>query len=263
MILHIIRDNDRPCPRGRILYGQNASERTYQRLTEPFPSTPEDLVAANMVSAACFHLFDIPEAVFTQIDEIMALRRQQQIEPRPKYIWEPQAKSCSPETFENHKEVVKKVDVFSPNHAELALFFETPTDGSVSFDKVTIEQQARAFLPSTSSHPICILIRCAEHGCFLLCTTGGHPDGEWLPPYHPPGSDRVVDPTGAGNAFLGGMAVGLLKRRAFCVAAAYGSVAASFAVESVGLPDVAESDVLKRYAEYMGRALNLEVLEWS
>lgn len=76
-----------------------------------------------MVSAACFHFFDIPETVSTQIDEITELRRSQTLNVRPLYVWEPQAKSCSPQTFEHHKAVAEKVDIFSPNHAELASFF--------------------------------------------------------------------------------------------------------------------------------------------
>lgn len=243
------------------MYGETASERTYQRLTEPFPSTPKDLVAANMISAAGFHFFDVPTAVATQIDEIMVLRKEQQIEARPKYIWEPQAKSCSPETFEEHKEVVKKVDVFSPNHAELALFFNKPTDDTVSFDKATVEQQARAFLPPSSSHDICILIRCAEHGCYVLADERGRQDSIWLPAWHAPGSDKVVDPTGAGNAFLGGVGHALLQLKAFRTAAAYGSVAASFAVEDVGLPKVEFDDVTSRFCKYMRDHLGLECMD--
>ena len=55
-------------------------------------------------------------------------------------------------------------------------------------------------------------------------------------------NNMVVDPTGAGNAFLGGCAIGLLANglsmnmSCFERAAVYGSVAASFAVEQVGMP---------------------------
>jgi sugar/nucleoside kinase (ribokinase family) len=251
--LHIIRESDKPSPRGRILYGQSSSERTYQRLTPPLPSTIEDLTATNMISAACFHFFDVPETVDAQIDQITALRAQQGIHNRPLYVWEPQAKSCSPETFEHHKKVVEKVDIFSPNHAELASFFAQPSNGSAIFDKTTIEEQARTFMPASPSHPLCILIRCAEHGCFLHRAI---PNGEqdiWLPAYHLPGSDKVVDTTGAGNAFLGGAAMGYLQHHDFGLAAAYGSVAASFAVETVGLPPLIDCDVKARLREYMDR----------
>lgn len=46
----------------------------------------------------------------------------------------------------------------------------------------------------------------------------------------------VVDPTGAGNAFCGGFLVGWVQTADLCLAGLYGSVAASFLVEQVGLP---------------------------
>jgi sugar/nucleoside kinase (ribokinase family) len=261
--LHIIRESDKPSPRGRILYGHSSSERTYQRLTSPLPSTVEDLTTTNMISATCFHFFDVPETVKAQIDQIASLRTQQGLNSRPLYVWEPQAKSCSPGTFEHHKTVVEKVDIFSPNHAELASFFAQPSNGSVVFDKTTIERQARKFMPASPSHPLCILIRCAEHGCFLHCAVPNSEQNVWLPAYHLPGSDKVVDTTGAGNAFLGGAAVGYLQHHDFSLAAAYGSVAASFAVETVGLPEVSECDAEARLITYVNSVANLESMKSS
>ncbi|KAI0483156.1 Ribokinase-like protein [Xylariaceae sp. FL0804] len=62
----------------------------------------------------------------------------------------------------------------------------------------------------------------------------------WLPAYHGGGGpgkpDRVADPTGGGNAFLGGLAVALARGRGLEEAAAWASVAASFAIEQVGVP---------------------------
>lgn len=47
---------------------------------------------------------------------------------------------------------------------------------------------------------------------------------------------HVVDPTGGGNTFLGGLAVALARGRPVEEAALWGNVAASFAIEQVGLP---------------------------
>lgn len=47
--------------------------------------------------------------------------------------------------------------------------------------------------------------------------------------------------------------MGYLQHRDFAIAATYGSVAASFAVEKVGLPDVADCDVEARLDGYVGR----------
>lgn len=59
----------------------------------------------------------------------------------------------------------------------------------------------------------------------------------WLPAYwtseH---ADEVVDPTGGGNTFLGGLAVALARGKSMEEAACWGSVAASFAIQQVGMP---------------------------
>ena len=62
-----------------------------------------------------------------------------------------------------------------------------------------------------------------------------------MPAYHQ-SAERVIDPTGGGNGFLGGLAVGLVRAGATPVvenlekAAIWGSIAASFAIEQVGMP---------------------------
>ena len=60
----------------------------------------------------------------------------------------------------------------------------------------------------------------------------------WLPAYFQSGEkdEKVVDPTGGGNGFLGGLAVGLARGKMLEESACWGSVAASFVIEQVGLP---------------------------
>ncbi|KAK2612872.1 hypothetical protein QQS21_001152 [Conoideocrella luteorostrata] len=57
----------------------------------------------------------------------------------------------------------------------------------------------------------------------------------WVSAYHQD-SSKVTDPTGGGNAFLGGLSVGLARGEKLMDAVAWGSVAASFAIEQVGMP---------------------------
>lgn len=54
--------------------------------------------------------------------------------------------------------------------------------------------------------------------------------------FGPAQTRRVVDPTGGGNGFLGGLAVGLARGQEVVEACAWGSVAASFCIEQVGVP---------------------------
>ncbi|KAK4157245.1 Ribokinase-like protein [Chaetomidium leptoderma] len=63
----------------------------------------------------------------------------------------------------------------------------------------------------------------------------------WVPAYYGEGYEgdagkKVVDPTGGGNTFLGGMAVALARGESIEEACAWGHVAASFAIEQVGFP---------------------------
>ncbi|GAB0132668.1 hypothetical protein EsDP_00001097 [Epichloe bromicola] len=59
----------------------------------------------------------------------------------------------------------------------------------------------------------------------------------WIPAYHKD-KLKVVDPTGGGNAFLGGLSVALARGEKLEDAVAWGSVAASFAIEQVGMPNL-------------------------
>ncbi|KAK4140653.1 uncharacterized protein C8A04DRAFT_31830 [Dichotomopilus funicola] len=69
---------------------------------------------------------------------------------------------------------------------------------------------------------------------------------KWVPAYYGEGftateddvdsSTRVVDPTGGGNTFLGGLSVALARGKSIEEACAWGHVAASFAIEQVGFP---------------------------
>lgn len=60
----------------------------------------------------------------------------------------------------------------------------------------------------------------------------------WVPAHHEDGS-KVIDPTGGGNAFLGGLSVALARGEKLEDAVAWGSVAASFAIEQIGMPSLA------------------------
>jgi len=58
---------------------------------------------------------------------------------------------------------------------------------------------------------------------------------KWFPSFHQ-GEVSVVDPTGGGNTFLGGLAVALARGKTIEEACAWGNVAASFAIEQIGVP---------------------------
>ncbi|KAI4647202.1 uncharacterized protein J4E79_010353 [Alternaria viburni] len=84
----------------------------------------------------------------------------------------------------------------------------------------------------------------------------------WLPPYYEPSAVKVIDPTGGGNTYLGGFIAGWKASGDIHEASMYGNVAASFAIEQIGLPSCEVSDgeeiwngtrVMERLAEYRAR----------
>lgn len=61
----------------------------------------------------------------------------------------------------------------------------------------------------------------------------------WIPAYWTKENvHQVVDPTGGGNTFLGGLAVALARGKSMEEAVCWGSIAASFAIQQVGVPEL-------------------------
>lgn len=170
----------------------------------------------------------------------------------PIFVWEPVPDSCKPSELPNCKEALKYVDVISPNLLELeSLLGMKLTKDPGRTDTEELNGQCLELLqPHSSTKVRAIVVRMGELGARVITREG------WtsIDAYHRPSSantveegrptsrKRIVDPTGAGNAFLGGFCNGLLNDISvptltyFEKAAMYGSVAASFAVEQVGTP---------------------------
>lgn len=152
--------------------------------------------------------------------------------------------TCVPEEAENCLRALPFVDVVSPNHGELGGFFGEDDHGRESVDVRLVERLCDQWLQhgiGPAGKGACV-VRCGKDGC-LIKRTGLH---KWLPAYHQ-SADKVVDPTGGGNAFLGGFAVGLVRGGArpgmenLEEAGMWGAVSASLAIEQVGMPVLAYS----------------------
>jgi sugar/nucleoside kinase (ribokinase family) len=105
--------------------------------------------------------------------------------------------------------------------------------------------------------PRFVVVKKGEHGCILV-----HRDGIAALPAYP--TETVIDPTGAGDSFAGGM-MGSLAATGVTTKAdlgsfehvrkalVYGTVTASFTVESFSLDrlvKLSRADLDKRFAEY-------------
>lgn len=151
-------------------------------------------------------------------------------------MWEPLPGQCTGDQLSAHKFACGLVDVFSPNHLELLRMFDRP---AAPFDAKVIEACAEALLDASTeqSTPLrgvrtrSIVVRAGEYGC--LVTSAGRKT--WLPPYFKD-ANRVIDATGGGNTFLGAFTIALQRTNDFVEAAIQGTVAASFAIQQIGLP---------------------------
>jgi sugar/nucleoside kinase (ribokinase family) len=132
-------------------------------------------------------------------------------------------------------EMMRRVDIVLMNDGEVRQL--TRTAHLVAAAERTLEMGAK-----------CTVVKKGEHGA-LICL----PDGcRFLPPYP---TTRILDTTGAGDSFAGGM-IGYLARTGdlshdnIVRAAAVGSVCASLAVEALGVSALAAAtldDVQERY----------------
>lgn len=223
-------------PRNQLTYHDDSmGAKTFRYTTPPTSLTPSDLKGTTMLSARAFHFHVSPDLLQSQVTELLPLRLAEKLE-RPLILWEPTRPSCTKELLQSCTEAAGLVDLFSPNHDELAAFHGVPLP---EFSRQTIEQLAQYFVDAGIGHDGAgiIAVRAAEHGC-LVQARGIGP--LWLPAFYEPEgvaiNSKVIDTTGAGNAFLGGFAIGLLETGSPILAAHYGTVASSFMVEQVGLP---------------------------
>lgn len=154
---------------------------------------------------------------------------------RPLFIWEPVPDLCIPDELDNCLKALSFIDLVSPNNSELGGFFGANTDLPDHVHYRRIEELCQEWLKGGIGQEGKggIVIRAGKDGCFVA-RRGFR---RWLPAYHQSAAS-VVDPTGGGNGFLGGLAMGLVKYgiSELDEAAIWGSVAASFAIEQIGVP---------------------------
>uniref|UniRef100_A0A060T3R4 ARAD1A18172p n=1 Tax=Blastobotrys adeninivorans TaxID=409370 RepID=A0A060T3R4_BLAAD len=212
-------DKSRLTTRGWNMYGDNEN-RKFDYLTPKLRIEAEDITSDAFLSrslsvhAICSptRLIDIANGVDKTI------------------IWEPVPTECNAENWDPCKQALKRVEVFSPNAAEAAAFFGRPEPSS----KEAIVSLATEFLSHMNQPHAVVAIRCGAMGSYIQSAAYSH----WFPAYHTD-SSKVKDPTGGGNCYLGGFAAGyILSGRRLDVAGIYASVAASTAIEQIGLPEL-------------------------
>lgn len=189
------------------------------------------------------------------------------LKERPIFVWEPVPDMCTPEEQQKFLEACHDVDVVSPNDLELGLMFEQPSwNEESSFGKDVVKKiLASGIGPRGEGH---LVIRAGKDGSYSFSRSRRI----WLPAYHQPTASKispVIDPTGAGNSYLGALAQGMVsegreaakvidsvlgeseswqsaiasqeKRGSIEIALILATVAASFVVEQIGVPQLSTS----------------------
>ncbi|KAF2122296.1 Ribokinase-like protein [Lophiotrema nucula] len=233
---------DRLTTRGWNGYGEN-EHRAFRYTTPKLRLDHDALANTELLWSKSFHLICSPTRCMDLVANILAMRglssmMENRANSRPIFIWEPVPDLCTAEELTNCFRALKIVDVVSPNHSELSAFFGQRAHGD-GVDHRAIEDLCNQWLESGIGNDGQggIVVRAGRAGCLVA-----HPGfRKWIPAYHQSAS-KVVDPTGGGNGFLGGLAVGLVRsgttmgRLDLNEAAIWGSIAASFAIEQVGMP---------------------------
>ncbi|KAF3181140.1 hypothetical protein TWF106_008914 [Orbilia oligospora] len=225
---------ERKTTRGWNSYGP-ADFRSFKYLTPKLRLAPDDFANTPLINSLSFHLICSPNRCRDIINTLSSLRS---FRKEPVLIWEPVPNLCTPEELPACLEVLKLVSVVSPNAAELGGFYGLSE--SEAEKKVSIETNAEKWYVSgiglRRNGPI--IVRAGKGGCYIRYSEGG----KWLPAYFDEEhNSRVVDPTGGGNCFIGGLAIGLVRTGDIILAAAYATVAASFAIEQIGMPVLSQT----------------------
>lgn len=169
--------------------------------------------------------YDGAEAVYV-LRDAQNLWRWRARHPHAMMLWEPDQPYMVAENKAEYRETLPMVEIVSPNLVEARALYGID-------DPVTLVRQMLADGAKVAA------LRMGEDG-----SLGGTGDTVWHCPAVP--VPKVVDVTGAGNTFCGGLMVGWMRTRDIGQALAYGAVSGSFAIEQVGVLDATLVDSAER-----------------
>ncbi|CUS15697.1 unnamed protein product [Tuber aestivum] len=293
--LIIREDLNRRTTRGWNKYGPG-DYRAFKYLTPKKRIEVNDLVEVGLFTAKTAHLICAPARADNICSSLYNALQDRPSHPMPLVVWEPVPDSCDPahraqmhatplsflifgwwvgsaNNGDSRYKVLKMVHIISPNHDELAGYYDTEDSLDKSNPdtiKSLAEKIAAAGIGQQGNGAI--VVRAGKLGCLVACRKHAP---IWLPAYYPPtetggNNPRVIDPTGGGNAFIGGMSISIARNGSakFVLAAAMGMVAASFAIEQFGMPELEVVDgeerwngvsVRERMEEYRRRVENMGI----
>ncbi|CRG89714.1 putative protein C16C9,01c [Talaromyces islandicus] len=190
----IREDKSRLTTRAWNGYGAN-EKRDFKYLTPKLRLEPSMLSQAQLFSKT-FHM----EAHGTPVQSVT----------KPIFIWEPVPDRCTPEDQGKFLAACRMVNMVSPNELELGMMFGRPgwneTDPE---DRRLVQNILQSGIGFDNQGTL--VIRAGKDGSYAYSLGR---KGIWLPAYHETRADqtsKVIDPTGAGNSFLGALAQGMIS----------------------------------------------------
>jgi len=216
----------------------------------------ETMLDEAQLESKVFHMICTPERCINLVKGICHKRKHKnmafesdqgrgQSTNRPIFVWEPMEGSCQGENLDSFLEAMKYIDVFSPNAEEFAKLLGRNTD---TLSPQELEANCNHLLyAGFEDEPCAVVVRLGTRGAYVAQRLRH----SHFPAYYQPlgtttitlpSENRIVDVTGGGNTFLGAFCVGLVdlardsQLTEFESAAMLGNVAASFAIEQVGMP---------------------------
>ena len=205
----------------------------FQRLGQPFPAAlagyatstegqedhtqfsplgvRPDEVAAHYLEGRAFHLAPYDFSVHAALPGLLRRR------PARLVTCDPSIRYMQPKYAREVEDIIRQLDAFLPSEMETRAFFECQLDD--------LWQAAEAFGALGAR---CVVLKLGARGQFVY---DAHTRRRWHVPAYP---SRVVDVTGAGDAYCGGFLVGLAETGDPLEAALRGCVSASLVVEGTG-----------------------------
>lgn len=232
--VHFRDDDSRYTTRGGNFY-KNENFREFKYLTPKRQVKVQDwfeIWGFKLLSwLKCVHLLCSPERCLQILDELADLH----LGPKT-FVWEPIPDLCDQEHAPQIMQVLQRSEdiIFSPNAEEGARFLGEAEPLQLNQCQELIWKIDRFI----ASHHSCVL-RCGKMGSVALSSKDTHTQTRRMvhyPAFHSATPEKVIDPTGGGNSFLGGFCLGYSLTNDMCIASICGNLAAGCIIEQVGIP---------------------------
>ncbi|KAF8164977.1 Ribokinase-like protein [Crassisporium funariophilum] len=225
---------DQPlCGTTRALNSYRGEHRGFKYITPRIRLTPKDLEGTKLAKPKILHFICSPSRASAIMSEVTGGWE-------PITIYEPIPDRCVPEELPALMNILPSITILSPNAEEALSLLSIPLPPTTE----SIERAANEFLEIGVGleKQGWVIIRSGELGAYLKSV---QTEGAWIDAYWTASDvEKIVDVTGAGNSFLGGLAAGMmLSNGDVYEAALHATVSASYTIEQEGLPRMSSTAI--------------------